>query len=187
MAYTTHVMCTTASGAEMTARAIDFVERYCSLTVTPTVLRDEVDGGHQSLDLKHGPLIAIISVDDMYLDENIPAQDNWRQGAAYRASADTTGILGGVAGSESKVIATGGRYWARGANRFRVIYEAGYDELPVALELLIEEIERYIAKWSGSEGLKREQFGSDYAWEAALAIDAEMAPLMQRLNLWRRL
>ena len=169
MAYTTHEMSSTHSGEEMALRAIDFVERYCSIAVEPIVLINELDGGHQSLRLHRGPVIDIIAVHDLYLDADIPETGNWRQGV------------------EDKVVAVGGNYWAQGKDRFRVTYEAGYEDLPVALEILIEEIEDYAVAWEGATGLRREQFGSDYAWEAAIASDAEMAPLIQRLNLWRRL
>jgi len=169
MAYTTHVMSTTHSGEEMTARAIDFVERYCSICIVPNVVIDEVDGGHQSLRLLKGPVIEIIAVHDMYQDLDVPETDNWRLGV------------------EGKVVAQGERYWARGSDRFRVTYEAGYEDLPPALEILVEEIETYAESWSGGEGLRAEKFGRDYSWEAALALDASVAPLIQRLNLWRRL
>lgn len=168
MAYSTHEMSTTYSGEEMTKRAIDYVERYCSLCINPCVMIDEVDGGHRSLRLSKGPVIEIIAVHDMYADEDVAEADNWRLSP------------------EGKVVALAGNYFARGEDRFRITYEAGYEDLPPALEQLVEEVEDYAEAWAGNTGLRREQFGRDYAWEAALAIDTSAAPLIQRLNLWRR-
>ena len=165
----TYEMSTTHSGEEMTARAIDYVERYCSISINPVVVIDEVDGGHQSLRLHKGPVIEILAVHDMYTDTDIPEADNWRLGV------------------EGKVVAVAGNYFARGRDRFRVTYEAGYEDLPVALEILIEEIEDYAANFDGSAGLRLEQYGRDYKWESHLAIDGQQSPLIQRLNLWRRL
>ncbi len=162
-------MSTTHSGEEMTARAIDYVERYCSITLNPVVVINELDGGHQSLRLHMGPVIEIIAVHDMYTDTDIPEADNWRLGV------------------EGKVIALHGNYFSRGRDRFRVTYEAGYEELPEALEILVEEIEAYAEAFDGSAGLRLEQYGRDYKWESHLAIDVQQAPLIQRLNLWRRL
>ena len=168
MAYTTHEMSTTYSGEEMTARAIDFVERYCGICINPTVLTEEVDGGHQTLQVTKGPIIDIISIHDLYADTPVVEAELWRQSP------------------DGKITALYGAYWPSGDRRYRVEYEAGYEDLPEALEILVEEIEAYAAAGSGGEGLRAEKFGRDYAWEAALAMDAEVAPLIQRLNLWRR-
>ena len=171
MAYTTHEMSTTYSGEEMTARAIDYVEKYCGICIEPVILIAEVDGGHHALLLPKGPVIQIVEVRDMFASAAGAEVDT----DLYRLSA------------EGKVVARAGSSWGSGEDRFSVQYEAGYEDLPEALKILIEEIEAYAEAWAGGAGLRAEKFGRDYAWEAALAMDAEVAPLMKRLNLWRRL
>jgi len=163
------VFCTTYSPEEMSGRAIDFVERYCSICIEPTEIVEEVDGGHHSLLLSKGPVTGIIKVSDMFVGEDVKATGNWRLSV------------------DGRVVAIRDNYWGRGENRFRVTYTAGYEELPETLERLVEEIEDLIAAGEASGDLKSEEFGGVYSYVMATLQEQAASPLFQRLNLWRRL
>lgn len=100
--------------------AEDWVERRCGIKLATETVTEDLDGGEIYLFPSHRPVTAVTSVTDLHGNEE----------------QDAVRIADRIA-RENEYGTPSGSVWDDGERRYRVVYTAGFGEIPYGLRMAI--------------------------------------------------
>lgn len=145
------------------------VGKFLNIPIPSAEFVEHYDGGNKFIKLTKGPISALTSVYDEYLEETVDADD-------YRLD------------DELDLIIWKHGNWHAGYKRFKVTYTAGWDasDIPDAVDGAIDAIEVALENQTAEGSLKNSETLGDYSYSKKSKAYEVLFSFENVLNMYKR-